>query len=211
MGCIARLGCLIVLAILAVAAWLTRGVWLPDHFKSESVAEGTWQPVSDAGATRARTAIDKLGQPRGPVFQTLSAGDVASLAFSELSRRATGAVDSVAAKVEGERITMRASVRLAGLGGQLGPVAGVLRERETVELSGNFLVLRPGVAGFVVQRAQVGAVTLPQGMIPRLVQEIDRSGRAQGLPENALRLPLPSYVGDIRVANGKVNLYKNVK
>ena len=48
-------------------------------------------------------------------------------------------------------------------------------------------------------------------MIPRLVREIDRRPRAGGLADNALPLPVPPYVSDIRIANGKVTLYKNVK
>jgi hypothetical protein len=31
-----------------------------------------------------------------------------------------------------------------------------------------------------------------------------------GLSDSGLPLPLPSYIGDIRVANGKITLYKNI-
>ena len=216
MGCIARLGCLVVLVILGCVAWLTRGSWLPEKYRKGPLSTSetsavTWQPVSNAGAIRARAALDKLGQPRGPVFETVSAGDVASLAFSEMATRANGAVDSVAARVDGDRMALRASVRLADLKGKLGPIAGMLGDRETVQLSGTFNVVKPGMAAFTVQNATVGRVTLPQGMIPRLIQEIDRGARPNSLPDNALLLPVPSQVGDIRVSNGKVILYKNVK
>ena len=211
MGCIARLGCLVVLAILCVAAWFTRNTWLPEKYRSQAAAPATWQAASPAGAERASSALTKLSQPRGPVFQNLSAGDVASLALREMSPTVARATDSVSARIDGDRMTMRASLRLDQLKGKLGPLAGMLNDRETVEMSGGFVVIKPGVAGFVVQSARVGRVNLPQGMIPRLVQEINGGVPADGLPENALRLPVPSYVGDIRVANGRVTLYKNVQ
>ena len=212
MGCIARLGCLVVLAILGVAAWFTRNTWLPEEYRTRAPAPATWQPATNAGAERARGALTKLSQPRGPVFQTLSAGDVAALAISEMSPAVARAADSVSARIDGDRMTMRANLKLDQLKGKLGPLAGMLNDRETVEMSGTFVVVKPGVGGFVVQSAKIGRMAVPQAMIPRLVQEIDGGvRRADGLPENALRLPLPSYVGDIRVANGRVTLYKNVQ
>ena len=64
---------------------------------------------------------------------------------------------------------------------------------------------------FEVQSAKVGPVTLPQGMIPRLIQEIDHGKRPANMRSDAFPLLMPAYVSDIRIANGKVTLYKNVK
>ena len=80
-----------------------------------------------------------------------------------------------------------------------------------VELSGTFHMLKPGLGEFEVQSARVGQVALPQAMIPRLIQSIDHGARPAGMRSDALPLPIPDYVGDIRVANGKVTLYKTVK
>ena len=212
MGCIARLGCLILLAILCVVGWYTRGLWLPERFRASApTAAATWQPISPEGAERARSAMAKLSQKRGPVYQTASAGDVASLALSEAAVRTNGVADSVAAKIVGDRMYMRANANMVELKDKLGPLGGMVNDREHVEMSGNFLVVRPGLGAFVVQGARVGAVTIPEGMIPRIVQQIVRTQRPEGLPPNALPLQLPSYIGDIRIANGRVNLYKNVQ
>jgi hypothetical protein len=211
MGCLARLGCLILLVVLGVCAWFTRNLWIPAKFRPPPAIVNTWQPVTNAGAARTREALDKLSQTRGPVYQTLSAGDVASLAFSEAERKIGGSVDSVAAKVDGDRVVMRASVATASIRDKLGPLAGVLRDRERVELRGTFHMLRPEVGEFEVEEAKVGEVILPRGMIPRLVREIDHKARPQGLADNALPLPVPPSVSDIRIANGRVTLYKNVK
>src|SRR6185436_3563618 len=107
MGCIARLGCLVILAILCVVGWFTRDRWLPERFRAHTVsaAANGWEPVTQAGADRTRLALERLSQPRGPVFQTLSAGDVASLAFSELGKRVSGAADSVVARIDADRMS----------------------------------------------------------------------------------------------------------
>lgn len=212
MGCLFRLGCLVLLVILGVIGWFTRDLWLPEQFRSPAAkaAASGWQPATPAGARRARNALEKLSQPKGPVFQTVSAGDIASLAMSG-ARGYDGVVDSVAAKIEGPRLTMRARVQLSELKGSLGSLASMLGERETVELSGGFHVIRAGLGSFDVASARVGRIAVPQAMIPALVRQIDRSRRPEGLPPNSVPLPIPSYVGDIRIADGRVHLYKNTK
>src|SRR5581483_12136393 len=101
------------LALLAAGAWITRGSWLPERYRVAPRTTAAWQPVSDAGAQRTERALEQLSEPRGPVYQTLSAADVASLAFNEAAKRYPGAVDSVGARVEGNRLAMRARVAVA--------------------------------------------------------------------------------------------------
>jgi hypothetical protein len=212
MGCIARLGCLILLVLLACIGWFTRNMWLPAQFRSHPpAAAARWQPATPAGAERARAAMQRLSQPKGPVFETLAAGDVAALAAGEIASRVGGSADSVAARVDGDRLTVRARVDFASLRDKLGPLGGMIRDREMVELSGGFQMLQPGLGEFEVQSARVGQVALPHAMIPRLIQEIDHGKRPAGLRATAIPLPMPPYVSDIRIANGKVTLYKNVK
>jgi hypothetical protein len=212
MGCIARLGCLVLLALLACIGWFTRSLWLPERFRpAAAVVSGRWQPATPAGAERARAAITRLSQPQGPVFESIAAGDLASLAAAEIAARAGGSADSVAARVDGDRLTTRARVDFTAVRGKLGPLGSMLGDRAMVELSGGFHMLRPGVGEFEVQSAKVGQVALPPAMIPRLIQEIDHGARPAGMRADALPLPVPPYIGDIRIANGKVTLYKNVK
>jgi len=216
MGCVARLGCLVLLAILAVIGWFTRDRWMPERLRSHAVsaAKGpTWEPLSDAGAARTEAALAKLSQARGPVFQTLSGADAASYVFRKLADRLPRSSDSVEAMVSGDRVAMRASVRLSDLGGAgaLGSLGGMLGDRERVQFTGTFRVVKPGLAEFQIQEIKVGAVNLPRGMIPGLIGRFDRGQRPVGLDRDALPLPIPRYVGDIRVANGKITLYKTVE
>src|SRR5438105_5059138 len=126
MGCIARLGCLFLLAILAIGGWYTKDLWLPEKYRSHPVvaANVKWQPISTDGADRTRAALDKLDQPRGQVFQSLSASDLASYAFAQLSSKLPGSAQNVETSVSGDVVSVRADVRLADLGGAsaLGPL-----------------------------------------------------------------------------------------
>jgi hypothetical protein len=216
MGCIARLGCLFLLAILAVGAWFTRDRWMPESMRSHAVSTTkgpAWEPLSDAGAQRTETALSKLSQQRGPVFQTLSGADAASYIFRELASRLPESSDSVQAMVSGDRVALRANVKLSELGGAgaLGPLGSMLADREPVQFTGTFRVVKPGLAEFEIQEIKIGAVNLPRGMIPSLISRFDRGQRPAGLDRDALPLPIPRYVGDIRVANGKITLYKTVE
>ena len=212
MGCIARLGCLIVLLILGVAAWFTRDRWMPHqiHSTASAVHAPVWEPLSEQGASRTRTALSRLSQPRGQAFQTLSAADVASYVFMQASRPLPISPDSIQAMTDNDRLIVRSTVNVADLGGggALGPIAAMLGDRAPIELSGTLRVVSPGLAEFQVVGVKVKDLSLPRGMIPGLISRLDRTTRPAGIDSDALPLPIPAYVGDIRVANGKITLYK---
>jgi hypothetical protein len=217
MGCIARLGCLLLLAALAVGGWFTRDLWMPERFRTHAAAAshatgGGWEPITSTGAERAKVALDKLSEPRGQAFQTLSSSDLASYAVHALSPGLVGTADSIQTRVVGDAVTMRASVRTADLGSivSLGPLAGMLGDREPVELTGTFHVVKPGLAEFDVSDAKIRDLPIPRGMIATLIRKVGGT-RPAGLSETALALPIPRYIGDIRVSNGKVTLYKSVQ
>jgi hypothetical protein len=216
MGCLARLGCLIVLVVAAAVGWFTRDQWMPDRFRPKPamvIKPPQWEPLTDSGAARTRAALDKLSQRTGPVFQTVTGADAASYVFRELAKQMPPSTDSIQAMVNGETVSMRANVRLADVGGAgaLGSLGSMFGDRERVELSGTFYVMKPGLAEFQIQNIKIGGLTIPHGMIPRLVSHFGKGERPAGLSADGLPLPIPHYVGDIRVANGKITLYKNVE
>ena len=212
MNCLARIGCLTVLCVLAVVGWFTRERWLPMvGLRTTNAAHGpVWEALSDAGAERTRRALEKLSQPRGPVFQNLSSGDVASYIFRELSRQLPPSTDSVEAAVIGERLYLRASIKLSEVGGAavLGPLASFLGERERIQFGGTFHVIRPELAEYEVQEIKLRELAVPPGMIPKLLGRVARGTRPEGVSPDGLPIVIPRYIGDIRVANGKVTVYK---
>src|SRR5690349_2687164 len=109
MGCIARLGCVFLLAILAIGGWYTKDLWLPEKYRSHpaTTSSAAWQPVTTDGADRTRAALDKLSQSRGQVFQSLSASDLASYAFAQLSSKLPGSAQNLETSINGDVVSMR--------------------------------------------------------------------------------------------------------
>lgn len=216
MGCLRRLGCLLSLLVIgAVAAWLTRDRWLrivPGSRGAAAVASASWEPLTAARAEHARAVVATLGQRRGPVFANLTGAEAASYIYRALGRDMPQSADSAEAAVIGDRLYLRASVRVAELGGPaaLGPLASLLGDRERVQFGGTFNVVRPGLAEFEVKEIRVRDIALPQGAIPRLVQRLEHGSRPAGIASDALPLEIPPYIGDVRLARGRVTLYKTV-
>jgi hypothetical protein len=176
-------------------------------------ASGTWQPVSPAGAARARAAIDRLGSRSGPVFTTLSANDVAAYVYQEIKKQLPASAESVQTTVKDDQLFVRASVKPSDLGdlGALGPLASMLRDREPVEFGGTLDVVRPGLGEYHVQSLRVRDLSIPRAMIPRLIRNAGQGSRPAGVADDALPLQIPPYIADVRVKNGKVTLYKVVR
>jgi hypothetical protein len=156
--------------------------------------------------------LARLSQPTGPVFGNLSAGDVASYVYQALSKQLPPSADSIEAAVIGDRLYIRASVRLQDLGGTstLGPLSGMLGERERMQFGGTFHVIRPQLAEYEVKDIKIRDLSLPQAMIPRVLSQSERGSRPEGLSPDGLPLVVPKYLGDVRIANGRVTLYKTL-
>jgi hypothetical protein len=222
MGCIGRLGCLVALALLAAIGWLTRDRWLhliggrPASSDSAAVAtsrEGVWQPLTVQGGERARGALEELQRPSGRTVVTIGAADLGAYVYQELARQLPPSADSVEAMAVGDQLHVRASVRLRELGGRdvLGPLAGMLGDRERLQIGGNLRVVRPGLGELVVREIRVGQLPLPSAIIPRLLRQVSRRDRPPGISESGLPLRLPDYIGEVRVGGGTVTIHKAVR
>ena len=212
-GCIRWIIILALVAVAIGAGWLLRDRWLANP-RTENAASSRiiWQPLSPEAAERARLAVQRLSSNRGVVFESLHAADVASYIFEELAKQLPRSAQDVHAAVIGERMYVMATVRLAELGGAavLGPLASMLSERDTVRFGGVFEVVRPGLAQFRVQEIRVRDFPVPVRLIPRLLQQTRRGARPEGLSDDGLALTIPEHIGDVRIANGRVTMYKNV-
>ena len=212
MGCIARLGCLVVLAFLAVGAWFMRDRWMTKVTGTApaTAAVSTWQPLSPAAGARGKHAIESLQSASGPVFANLSAAEIASYVFQTVGRTLPTSADSVEAAVIGDALYVRAIVPMKEFAGSgaLGPLGGLLNDREKITFGGGFRVLRPGLSEFQVREIKLRDFRVPSGAIPRLLQQIGRGNRPEGIGADALPVPTPATLADVRISNGKVTLYK---
>ena len=214
MGCLSRLGCLVLVVVIAGVAWLTRDRWMARVTgraqTATSAAGPVWEPLTPQGAQRTRQLLARLSQPSGPVFGNLSGGDVASYVYQSLARQLPPSADSMEAAVIGDRLYIRASVRLQDLGGTsvLGPLAGMLGDREQMQFGGTFHVVRPQLAEYEVKDIKIRDLSIPSTMIPGVLRQTERGSRPEGLSPDGLPIVVPAYLGDVRIANGRVTLYK---
>jgi hypothetical protein len=120
--------------------------------------------------------------------------------------------DSFAARVDDEQIRLRARMKTSELGSTvMGVIGGLLSDRERVEMAGTLRVIGTGVAEFRVRQVKVHDVGLPDALVTRMVRPMVREPRPAGLAESGLPIAIPSYVGDVRISNGRITLYKNVR
>lgn len=212
MGCIMRLGCLAVLLVLGVGAYLTRGKWM-SKVRNEPPAVATapvWEPLSPAAGERGKRAIESLSASSGPVYTNVKANEIASYVFQTVGRGLPTSADSVEAAVIGDALFVRAVLPVKELAGSgvLGPLGGLLNDREKISLGGSFRVVRPGMSEMTVREIKLRDFNIPKGAIPRLLRQISKGERPAGIADDALPVPTPRTLGDVRIANGRITLYK---
>ncbi|MDQ3242604.1 MAG: hypothetical protein M3Q09_02620 [Gemmatimonadota bacterium] len=219
-GCIRRLGCLAILIVIGVFAWFNRDQLRPMYDRvrgtttpRDSVvvrAAGGWEPLSAEKATRGQRALESLSRRSGPVFANLTPAEAASYIFLAVARQLPASSQDISASVVGDRLYVRANVALADFGGGevLGALGALLGDRDTVQLGGTINVLRQGVGEFQVKDVKLGKFPVPGAIIPRLISRIRRGEMPAGISANALPMKLPTYIGDVRIANGRITVYK---
>ncbi len=215
MGCLRSLGCLFLLLIIGAVAWLTRDRWLPllgyeKKVAAEAPAAVVWEPLTPEGAARARRAVQTLGQKSGPVFANVRPADLSSYIFEELSKQLPPSAERAESAVMNDRLYVRASIKLSDLGGPsaLGPLAGMFGDREQVQFGGTLEVVRPGLAQFRVQDIRVRDFAVPKAVLPRLVSNVRRGAKPEGVADDALPFIAPPYIADVRIRGDRVTLYK---
>lgn len=216
-GCLRRLGCLAILAI-AAALYFTRDTWRPltarsrgrDHAPAAPADTlAAWQHIDPSSAARGEQAVRSLAARRGPVYVNVRPGELASYAFLSLTDALPTFLRDAQTSVVGDRVHVRSVVSAADFAGVLGgAVRSVLHQRDTLRLSGTFDVLRPGLAQFRVRDMQIGAVSVPAPLIPRVVARFRQGDTPAGVAADAIPVPLPNYIGDVRVGRGRITLYK---
>lgn len=220
-GCIGRLVVLAVLIVVGGIAFLTRSVWEPGVRAklglrtAVTASAAVWEPITAAGAERARTAIAGMNRPTGPAFQNVKAGDLMAYALDSILRgrgSATPGVTGAEALATENAVSIRGTIHMKDLGGTtaLGPLAGVLEGDQPIEVRGRLEVTGHGHAQFHIERIALKALVLPSAAIGAVVQRLaPRTDKS--MDAAAIAIALPPGIADIRVTRGRVTLYKAPK
>ncbi len=222
-GCFRRAGCLvIIIALVALWYWYARVERPAASTTSAATAGATtgaaavntgWKPLTAADAQRGRVAVEALAQRSGPVFANLTPAEAASYIFLVVAKQLPPSARNAEASIVGDRLNVRSEVDLKDFGGagQLGTLGMLLGSRDSVLLGGTIHMLKPGLAEFKVQEVKLGRLQVPQSLIPRLITRMKRGKKVEGVSETGLPMVMPTYISDVRIANGKITLYKSVR
>jgi hypothetical protein len=213
-GCLKTVGCVTLLVVGAGVAWLTRDRWYPAlrDGRDRPVVEAVADTLSPAGAERAASAIASLGRPTGPAYVNIAPSDLAALIVREASRRNPLPLKNASAGAVEERLLLRGTLDIRQLRAQgaLGALGALLGDEEDVELRGTLDIVRPGLAQFRVEDFKARNLAIPRAAVPKLISQLQRGSRVEGVAENGVPFEVPPYIGDVRIADGRVTLYKTV-
>ena len=222
-GLFRRLGCLLLIIILLLLAWY----WYArvDQKRSTTTTNSTavdvaggssnsgWQSFTPADAERGNAALQTFNRPSGPVFVNLTPAEAGSYLLSLVSRQLPPSATNAQAAVVGNRLYVRSDVQWKDFGNSsaLSSIRMLLGERDSVLIGGTINMIHPGLAQFNVEEMKLGKFDVPAPLQRRLVAEMKKKNPVPGVAQDALPVPLPSYISDVRIQNGKITLYKSVR
>jgi hypothetical protein len=202
---VVRAGCSVLLAVALAVAFLYRDQILDFYHQWRGRGE-VWVSPRAGGARQAAGAIQRLSRPGGPAYVDLSAFEIAAVIEDALAR--TGqrrVIDSLQVALLENEVRVRGSLDLSGVPrGLLGPLAGVVNDREPVTIGGPLSVDSSGQLNITVRYLQLRDFPFPRATIPRILD----AARIPGVA--GARVPLPGLprVGDVRVSPRAVRLYR---
>lgn len=213
-NCLGRIGCGLLLLILGAIGWHFRDVWMPKA-RQLITAEmpwdhADWARITETGAERAESRMDRLKGPTGPAYVNVSGADFAAWAL----RHALPGIQSVdsfpEALLDEGILYLRLRVRLADLGNreQWGAVASMFGESEPLTIAGRVEAVRPGLARYRPTEVAVRELRIPGNSLVRLLTRWSPGVRPDSVGGDALPVVLPPHVADVRINGRRVTLYK---
>ncbi len=225
MSCLSKVGCLTVLVVAGAGAWWMYGGTVPSFLHradratnaSAATANASGKPVAWSTLKDARVpsadAMASLESKSGPAYITLGAGDLAGFLADGLGRVLPQSASAVQVAIVDDVLHVRSEIPLRELGGKALPefVSDLLSARDTVEMAGVLEMVRPGLAQFRVREVIVRGIALPPRVVPPLLGALRRSiPQRDSIAADAVAIPLPKSVADVRVSRGRVTLYKSL-
>jgi hypothetical protein len=205
-------GCLTLTLRLAAVALLVLGgfiAWSYRHEIKRQIHSWTAEtaPPSAVGRAQpdlvspARARMDSLLRARKDSV-VLSAAEVASLVAAATAEVLPGAVDSLEVRLDTDDVEIRGRVDTRRIPMSLGPLGGMVREREYVEAGGRLTYRRSGIAEVEIERVRVRGLPVPKTLADQLLRRF--TGSAEG---GVIEVPIPRSVTGLRVSPSGVTLY----
>lgn len=192
---------LLLLAVLAAGLWLYRDrltALLPEEVQPEAAEEARIRATPEL-ADRAQAKLASL-RDSGADRIALSSAELESLLAFEYQGLIPAFVDSPRVDLEGERFRLSGRLPTERLPAReaLGAAADLLPDTVPVALSGRLFPLDDRRASLVVEGLRVADLPLPRRVVPAVLERLGRA-HEEGLPADALAVPLPPAAGAVYV------------
>ncbi|MGH7539182.1 MAG: hypothetical protein ACREMF_11145 [Gemmatimonadales bacterium] len=203
---------LVLLLLVGVAVWwyrapikrtLERLVGRRDTALPAVADTGIGAPTPSALAS-AEGKLAALGRARGPDSVVLSPNEMASLVGSGIDWSVRRAFDSLRVELGEGMLAVHARLDTKLIPPDaLGPLRGILAEREPLRIAGPVAIARPGVAGWTVREMSLRGFAFPAPAVRSLAKQ------AAGADTNGtVAIRVSPAIADVAVHLGRVVLYR---
>ena len=209
MGCLKSLVGLVLVLVVAVFLFLNRDristAWQDLRGGKEETELGPSQELADL-------AVGKLAQLKSGETDAvaLSENEIQSLLQYKYRQLLPAFVDSPRVELKDGKIVVQARVpveRLPQLS-ELGEAAAFLPDTTEIGVTGQVLPLRSGRVALAVDQVRAARIPLPKRLVPGALRKLGRK-HEQGLPADALALPLPPGADAAYVRGDSLVFLKN--
>jgi hypothetical protein len=212
MGCLRNLayqiGCLVIGAALAIGLFVFRDQVAAVYHRVKGTpprAETGYVSATPASRLEATRTLERLADRGGPAYVDLEADEIASLIEEAIGRAGGRGLDSIQVGLMENEIRLRGSLDMSRVPRDLlGPLAGMVDQREPVIIGGPLARDSTGRLYLEVTTLRVDDFPFPRGMIARLLRE----ARMPGTEGTRVSLPAMRGISDVRVSPEYVRIYR---
>lgn len=205
-GCIGRLLLLVVAVGVVTFAWYNRhelsSAW--DRLTGGEVE------VSPEIAARADEKLTSLGTPGGPTRVALGGSELQSLIEYRWGGFLPQDVVDPRVSLADNQVTLEAGVATARFDRlrDLREIVAFLPDTAALRAVGSFVPLDSGHVGLEIHELMAAGIPIPKRLIPTVLGNFRRPS-VQGLPANAVAVPLPPGVRSVSVSGDSMVFQAN--
>lgn len=218
-GCLkglVKLGCLVaVLGALALAWWFREPIlrtgarWFGRSQALPSVADTAVGAPTPAATASGKSKLDSLGAAArsAPDSVVLSPNEMASLIGAGIDWSVRKTFDSLRVELFEGSLAIHARLDTRALPpGALGPLAGLVGEREPIRLGGTLAIARPGTAIFTIREMSLRGFAFPTPAVKSIARQM-----AGASEDGAIPLKVDPSVAEIVIHPTGVVLYRRLR
>lgn len=199
-----------VVVVLALVWWFREPIlrtgarWFGRPQPLPPVADTSVGAPTPSATASSKAKVGTLSTRTGPDSVVLTPNEVASLIGSSIDWNTRKMYDSLRVELQDGSLIIHARLDTRSLPpGTLGPFAGMVGEREPLQLGGSLVIDRPGTALFTIQSITLRGFSFPGPMVRSVARQM-----AGATADGDIPLKVDPAVSDIIIHPTGVVLYR---